>query len=310
MKDCLCIGNFIADVIIKPVEKMPPKGKVVVIERMELHSGGCAMNKAIALAKIGIKTGCLGRVGNDLFGKYLIDTMKKYGVDTRSMIKDKNANTSGVVVLISKDGERSFIHYAGATANFSFDDINFEIIKQYKILDISAFFKMDKLDGAPTVEILKRAKKFGLVTTLDVSWDSKNRWMKLLEPCLKYVDFFLPSYEEAIKLSGKKEPSLIAREFISRGVKTAVIKMGDNGCFIATRDKEYKIPAYRVKVVSTVGAGDSFVAGFLTGIIKGWSLEESGKFANAVGACCVTTIGASTGIRSLRDTLKFMRKTY
>lgn len=308
MKDVLCIGNYIADVVVKPVEKMPLKGKVVVVDKIELNSGGCAMNKAIALAKIGIKTGCSGRVGNDLFGKYLIGTMKKYGVDTGGMLKDKNTNTSCVVVLISKDGERSFMHYAGATANFSINDINFKIMKQYKILDISAFFKMDKLDGAPAVEILKRAKKFGLITTLDVSWDSKNRWLKLLDPCLRYVDFFLPSYEEAVKLSGKKELSSIAKEFISRGVKTAVIKIGEAGCFIATKDREYKIPAYKVKVVSTVGAGDSFVAGFLTGIIKGWNLEECGRFANAVGACCVTALAASTGIKTLNETLKFMKE--
>lgn len=309
MKDVLCIGNFVADVVVKPVEKMPQKGGVVLVDKMELHSGGCAMNKAIALAKMDLKTGVIGKIGNDWFGKYLIGIMKEYGMDIRGMIKDKNTNTSSVVVLISKDGERSFIHYAGATAKLSITDINFDIIKEYKILDISAFFRMDRLDGAPTVEILKRAKKFGLITTLDVCWDSENRWMKLLEPCLKYVDFFLPSYEEAVKLSGKKELPSIAKEFISRGVKTAVIKIGDKGCFIATGDRKYNIPAYKVKVVSTVGAGDSFVAGFLTGIIKGWNLEESGKFANAVGACCVTTLGASTGIKRLNRTLKFMKET-
>lgn len=308
MKDVICIGNYVADVVAKPVEEMPPKGKLVVVDKMELHNGGCAMNKAIALAKIGVKTGVIGRVGQDRFGDYLLSMMKKYGIDIRGMSRDKTTSTSVTMVLVSKDGERSFIHYIGANGELKLSDIDFDIIKQYKILDISGFFIMEKLDGVPTAEVLKNAKRLGLITTLDVCWDAKNRWMKLLEPCLKYVDFFLPSFEESIKLSGKKEPSLIAREFLKRGIKIVVIKMGDKGSFIATKDREYKIPPYKIKTIDTLGAGDSFVAGFLTGIIKGWDLEYTGKFANAVGACCVSAIGASTGVKSLNETLKFMKE--
>ena len=309
MRDVICVGNYVADIVAKPVEKMPPRGKLVLVDHMELHNGGCAMNKAIALAKIGIRTGVIGKVGNDRFGEFLIDIMKKHGLNTNGIIKDKNVNTSATMVLISKDGERSFIHYIGANAELKLSDIDFNIIKQYKILDVSGFFAMNKLDGPPTAEILKRGKKLGLITVLDVCWDVKNRWMKLLEPCLKYVDYFVPSFEEAVQLSKKKEPSLIAREFFKKGVKIVVIKMSDKGSFIATRDKEYRIKPYKVKSVDTVGAGDSFVAGFITGIIKGWDLEKTGKFANAVGACCVSAIGASTGIKTLNETLKFMKKT-
>jgi len=261
------------------------------------------------LSKIGIKTGVMGKVGNDMFGEYLISEMRKYGLDSRGIIKDKKVSTSSTMVLVSSDGERSFLHYIGANAELKFSDIDFDIIKDYKILDVSGYFVMDKLDGKPTVEILKRAKKLGLTTILDVCWDAKNRWMKLIEPCLKYVDFFVPSYEEAVKMSGKKEPSLIAKEFLKRGVRITVIKMGSEGSFIATRNKEHRIPPFKVKAVDTLGAGDSFVAGFLTGVVKGWTLEESARFANAVGACCVSAIGASTGIKTLKQTIEFMKRT-
>ena len=133
-------------------------------------------------------------------------------------------------------------------------------------------------------------------------WMVLKAWHEVYRP-------FIPSLEEAVMLSGKEEPEAIADVFLAMGVKIAVIKLGKQGCFIKDLNGEkHWIPTYsKIKAVDTTGAGDSFVAGFLTGLTKGWSLYECGKFANAVGTHCVMATGASTGIKSFEETVEFMK---
>jgi sugar/nucleoside kinase (ribokinase family) len=303
----ICVGILVADVIAKPVEKLPERGKLDLVDKIELHTGGCAVNTGIALSKIGIKTGIIGKVGNDGFGGFLIDTLKKNKIDVSGIVKDKNINTSATAVMVHPDGERSFIHYLGANSEFSEKDIDLNIVKKYKIIHVAGTFLMPKFDGEPTARIFKKAKKMGLITSLDTCWDSKNRWMKLLEPVLQYVDIFLPSIEEAKRLTEKETPEEIAKILMDYGVKTVGLKMGEKGCYIRTKDVQLSIPAFKINPVDATGAGDSFVAGFLTGIIKGWDLEKTGRFANAVGAMCALAIGASQGVKSLKETFKFIQ---
>jgi sugar/nucleoside kinase (ribokinase family) len=214
------------------------------------------------------------------------------------------------VVLVDSGGERSFLHCLGANSEFTDKDVDFGIIEKSKIVFIAGTMLMPSFDGEPCARVLKKAKEMGKYTALDTAWDSKGRWMKVLEPCMKYIDLFMPSYEEAVQLSSKEDAEDIADVFLSMGVKTAVIKLGKDGCFIKDSGGEkYKIPTYTdIKPVDTTGAGDSFAAGFLTGITEGWSLYECGKFANAVGTHCIMAVGASTGIKSMEEIKAFMAK--
>jgi len=148
----------------------------------------------------------------------------------------------------------------------------------------------------------------GKITALDTAWNPEVKWTEVLKPCMEHIDFFMPSYEEAAKISGEREPEKIADVFIKMGVKVAVIKLGKDGCFIKSSNGEkYLIPAYKnVKLVDTTGAGDAFCAGFLTGLSKDWSLYECGKFGNAAGSHSIMEIGASTGIKPLEEIKSFM----
>ena len=298
MFDVTCLGIFVADVVGKPVDKMPERGKLSLVDRMELHGGGCANNTGIGLAKIGVKTAVIGRVGNDGFGDFLVNSLEKNGVDCTGMIRDMEAATSATMVMVHGDGERSFIHYIGANAVLSEADVNYDIVKNSKILHVAGTFLMPSLDGEPTAHVLKKAQELGVTTALDTCWDSKGNWMKLLEPCLEYVDYIVPSIEEARMVTGKHDPADVAKVFMDKGVKTVALKMGDQGCYIKDADTELNIPIYRVDAIDALGAGDAFAAGFLAGIVNGWDLERTGKFANATGAFCVTALGATTGIQN------------
>ena len=211
------------------------------------------------------------------------------------------------MAIVEVGGERRFIHYLGANAAFKKEDVDWDLVHQAKILHVAGSLVMPSFDGEPTAEVLKKAKEKGLTTSLDTVWDATGRWLELLKPCLSYTDIFLPSIEEAGQISGKEKAEDIASFFLERGVKIVGLKLGEKGSFVVDKDQSFKVPSYQVKAVDATGAGDAFVGGFLTGIIKGWSLELTAKFANAVGACCVEAIGATQGIKSFKETLEFMK---
>ena len=304
MADVICLGQFTADVVVSPVNSFPDKGRTILVDNISLHNGGCACNTAVALAKLGIPTGVIGKIGCDPFGDFLIDLMNNVGLDTSAMIRDPSVNTSATAVLIDADGERSFLHYTGGNALFSEDDINYEVIKTAKILHIAATSLVPGLDGEPMARVLARAQEMGVATCLDTAWDAEGRWMELVEPSLSHLDMFVPSIEEARMLTGKDEPAEIAEVFLKYGIETVVIKLGAKGCYLHTVDTKLAVPAFEVsEIVDTLGAGDSFAAGYLAGIVSGWRAEKACRLANAVGACCVSAPGAS-GVKSLEQTLK------
>ena len=304
--DVICLGQFTADVIVRPVEKLPDRGRSKLVDRIELHNGGCACNSAITLAKLGTKVGVIGRIGRDSFGNFLTSLMRKQGIDTNGLKIDPLIPTSSTVVLVDSDGERSFLHYLGANAHLTIDDVDFDLIRKAKILHVTTFF-VPKLDGKPVADILKKAKKIGVTTSLDTAWDEKGKWLDILEFSFKHIDIFLPNIEEARMITNKRKPEEISETLLSYGIKVVGLKMGSEGCYVRSADKEVFVPPVRVKVVDTTGAGDAFVAGFLTGWLKGWNLETIGWLANTTGAVCVTAMGNS-GIKSLKETIEFMER--
>ena len=306
MAQVTCVGILVADVVGKPVDVYPERGKLVLVDQLELHSGGCAANTGVGLAKIGIDTAVVGKVGIDGLGDFMIGYLQKIGVDARGVTRDPKVGTSGTMVAVHSDGERSFMHYLGANACFSEDDIDFDIIKGSKILHVAGTYLMPGIDGEPTAHVLAKAQSMGIITTLDTAWDSKGQWMRVIEPCLEYIDYMVPSIAEAQQVTGKTEPSDVAKVLMDHGVKIVGLKMGEEGCYIRSADAEIRIPRYEVKIVDALGAGDAFAAGFLTGIVEGWDLEKTGRFANATGAHCVMAAGSTAGIKSMEEILEFM----
>ena len=308
MFDVLSIGIFVADVIAKPVNELPETGKLEVVDKVELYTGGCAVSAAIDMSRLGLNVAIAGKVGNDGFGKFLLSALEGEGINSSGVIITDDIGTSASVAAINSEGERSFLHCFGANGELRADDIDFDIVADSKMVLVAGTMLMPTFDGEQCASVLKRAKEMGKYTVLDTAWDAKGRWMNLLRPCMEHIDLFIPSVEEAQKLSGKDEPEDMADLFISMGVKLAVIKLGKDGCFIKSAEgKKYFVPAYKVEnALDTTGAGDSFVAGFLIGMTKGMSLYECGQFANAVGANCVMAYGASTGIHSFSQIQEFI----
>ena len=309
MIDVACVGILVADVITKPVDEIPEKGLLGLVDSIELFSGGNAMTAAINIKKIGLNSAVIGKIGNDPFGDFLEGCLDKSGVDTRGISRDEKVQTSTSVALSSSDGERTFLHCVGANGTFSVDDVNWDVVDESKIVFVTGTYLLNTFDGKQTVEFLKKCKEKGKTTALDVCWDSKGKWGELLNDAMPYIDIFMPSIDEAKMIAGKEEPEEMADVFFQRGVKKVVIKLGKDGCYVReSKDSEgIVVPSYKVKAVDTTGAGDSFCSGFLSAYAKGNSFLECAQFANATGAHNVMAKGATTGIKSYEEIVEFMK---
>jgi len=306
-KPIICLGILVADIVGRPLRVVPDLGRLVLVDEMSLHTGGCATNTATALARLGLPVEVIGKVGSDALGDFVLNALTERRIGTRGITRDHDVGTSGTMVMVAPNGERRFVHYIGANAHLTLQDIDLAMVKAASIIHIGGSLVLPGIDGQPTAELLRQAHAAGVITFLDTVWDDTGRWMEILAPCLPYVDYFVPSLSEAQALTGLEIPIEIARALLERGVKTVGLKMGEEGCLVMSGDGQaIRLPAFQVDIVDATGAGDAFAAGFIAGVWHGWTLEQTARFANAVGALCVTGLGASGGVRSLSETLSFM----
>ncbi len=310
MPEITCIGSIGVDIVGSPIDSLPPKGTLGSVERIELHTGGCAANTGMGLAILGVDTAIIGKVGADTFGEYILNRFRSQGVDTSAMVIGEAGATSATMVFVHSDGERSFRHFSGGNGTLALEEIDRAKVLNSKILHIAGMMLMPSFDGVPCAQLLKEAQTAGVITTLDTAWDTSGRWGEIVVPCLPYTDYFLPSFEEAKMLAkGQDTPEGMTRYFQDCGAKVVGIKMGAQGCYFrAATGDTFTTPAIKVDVVDTLGAGDAFMAGFLTALHRGWSLEQCATFAVTVGGCCVQALGATTGLRGFVETLDLMER--
>lgn len=308
MVDVSCVGILTADVMTKPLEALPEKGLLSKVDQIQMFVGGCAANAAVDMAKLGINVQLFGKTGEDSFGEFVKNTMEREGVNVDGVLSSSTSQTSASVVAISRDGERSVMHCVGANADLHECDIDFEKVKNSKILFIAGTFLMPGFDGEEAAKLLKKAQEAGVLCCLDTAWDASGQWMNTLGVCMPYLDWFMPSYEEAVQLSGKEDPEEMAEVFYRQGAKNILVKLGEKGCYVKPENQEgFFTEAFKAdEVVDTSGAGDSFCAGFLTGLVQGWDPKVCAEFANAVGCFCVGAVGATTGIKPKEEILKFI----
>lgn len=295
--EVVCLGIVVADVVCRPVEALPPRGTLARVDEMSLHGGGCALNTATVLSRLGRHVAVAGKIGTDPFGTFLEALAARRGLDTSALIRDPECPTSATVVLVDAEGERTFLHCAGANDQLHAGDIDLELISRTRALHVAGSFLMSSLDGEPTAEILASARRNGVVTSLDTAFDPTEQWFRL-QSCLPHVDILCASLPEAAGVSGSDNPERAAQWLRQRGVSNVAIKLGADGCYAHADDFVGHVGAHAVDVVDGTGAGDAFVAGLLHGHLAGWSFETSVRFANAAGALSTTSTGATDGLRS------------
>lgn len=308
MKKILCIGSITTDIIVTPADSIPDPGTLRAVNSITQHTGGCAMNAAAALGKLGVPVALSCRVGRDGMGDFVRNSAAGYGIDVRGVVSGDEPTTVSVV-CVSSTGERSFLYSPGSSAAFTLDDISDEVLDDCDIVFVAGAMLLTAFDGEPAAKFFQKARAKGKLTVMDTAWDFDDVWMPKIAAAIPYLDIFMPSVDEARKLTGLEDHHDIARALRDMGAKNVIIKVGKDGAYMLTAEgEEIDSPTYTaIKPVDTTGAGDSFCAGFLAGLAQDLPYVEALRLGNAVGTSCIRAIGASTGIMSLAETEEFMR---
>jgi sugar/nucleoside kinase (ribokinase family) len=245
-----------------------------------------------------------GMVGRDREGDAIIDILKRAGVEPD--IRRSDQPTTSTVVLVQSSSDRSFLHRPGASRDVTADMISFHV-PGYSHFHLANPFSLPTIRTAGR-NVMRRAKKAGLTTSLDTAWDAKGRWMEDIAPCLPNTDLLFLNDSEAKMLTGSDDPREATRILREYGAKDVVLKVGPRGCIVFGGDAEWTVPGYSVQAKDTTGAGDCFAGGFLAALQRGLSYAAAAKVANAVGALNVENLGSAQGPRSWEDTQTWMRE--
>lgn len=245
-------------------------------------AGGAPLNYLATASKFGLKTAFIGKVGADLLGEFLIETVKKCGIDCRGLKTDFEHNTTLAFVELDKNGDRSFSFYRshGADRFINKGDVDIELIANSKVFHFGSLSLTDEPSASATELAVKTAKENGCVVTYDPNyraplWQSEEKAVRQMSLLLDYVDIIKLSREELEMLGG-------ISAIKARGVRLLLITDGENGAMTDFDGKSLHIPAANAKTVDTTGAGDIFFGSFVSELVKSGKALNKLDFEDAV----------------------------
>lgn len=308
--DVVCLGILVADILTNPVDSLPAAGELRLADRYVLSVGGCAANTAISLRRFGRSVTVLGKVGDDLFGEFVLRDLERLGVESSRVARSRTQATSATLIVNVRGEDRRFIHCIGANADFSYADVDLSALDGARVLYVGGYMAMPGFGPQDLTQLFREARKRGLMTALDVVIAAGSRVsLEHVEPALPYTDVFLPNDDEARALTGKEDPveqaRLLAR--LNPG-GTVVITQGTNGVLARRAGRVLRAGTHRVESVDQSGAGDAFSAGFLVGMLEDWPLDATVRFASAAGASCTRALGCTTGVFHFDEAIAFVRE--
>jgi sugar/nucleoside kinase (ribokinase family) len=305
--DCVCCGSCVADVLCRPVSLETPigGGRLLQTEPLQVVTGGIVSNAGVAMARLGMKAAAFTYVGRDEWARLIRGRLEAEGMNCVGLLEHPTAATSTTVVLIDPSGERSFAHCVGAPklmkAGLFLEHL--DLFARSRMALIGYYSLMPNLEGDLT-EVLAAIRAKGCKTALDCAGSGGT--MQPLDRLLPHLDVYVPSFNEASHQTGLEDPRAILKLYRDCGAAGLVgVKLGSKGALLSPAPGEYiEIPAVPPPgaIVDTTGAGDCFYAGLLTGILRGMDVASAGRLGAAAGACCVTALGATAGIRDFATT--------
>ncbi len=301
MKGIAVAGSMLTDKIYE-IENYPKSGELAKILNISLAAGGCVPNVAADIKTVcpEIPVYAFGRAGRDGDGKFIEDCLSRAGVDTSNIVYC-NQPTSFTAVMSIRGGQRTFFTYAGASAEFCADDVNLDACN-IGMLHLGYFLLLDKIDGGDGLKLLKRARKRGIKTSVDLVSENSPRY-GAVRPCLKYVDNLIINEFEAAYLAGA-DPTAplcgVAQKLKELGVsERVIIHRPDVSVCLSERGftslGSYELPAGFIK--GTTGAGDAFCAGALIGIYGNADDKSILEFASAAAVSSLSAADAVSGMR-------------
>jgi len=307
--EIICVGLIVADHVCSPIPNFPPPGSLQTTPHMELTIGGCAANVSADLAKLGRSVSLVGRVGDDVFGRFVVDQLGSVGVNCYDISVSESEQTATTMIVNIENEDRRFIHVVGANTELNGTEVTDAALETAKILYVGGFGLNKALSGERVSALFERARAHNVTTVLDVVLDDVPACCAMLGSALKQTDLFMPNSDEATALTNQNQMELAANEFLQAGAKTVVITRGGNGVILKSKDGTViELPAHNVTQLDGTGGGDAFVAGYLHGLIENKSPRDCLQFGSAMGASCVQTTGATTGVFNAEQLAEFVRE--
>ena len=247
-------------------------------------------------------------MGDDLFGRFIADTLTAAGVDVAAVRRLSGVETSGTLIINVSGQDRRFIHAPAANAHLRAEDIPLQRVRAAKVLYVGGYLLMPALEGEPLAALFRQARAAGVKTVLDIVQPGVgDHWAKLAS-VLPETDVFLPNEDEAAALTGLADPLDQAQRFADAGARTVVITCGGAGSVLVSGRERMRASRHRVDYKGGTGAGDAFDAGFIAGLLAGEDLAGCLRWASAIGASCVRSISATESVFNRIEAERFMRE--
>ncbi|MGQ9686863.1 MAG: carbohydrate kinase family protein [Thiobacillaceae bacterium] len=297
----MTIADTCVDLLVDMGAVLPRFGQTEQwVQDYFLEMGGSACIFACQAAKLGLRTGIIGRVGDDPFGQLVRRRLEEAGVDTAGLLVDANLRTGLGVALCCADGDRSILTHGGSLNAVYPEDLSDAVLSQARHLHYCSYYLQTNLQPA-IPDILARARRLGLSVSLDTNWDPEGRWDGGLQSVLSLCDLFLPNEQEARAIAREADLDAALAVLLERAGVVA-IKRGERGSLVGRGAERVAAPVASVaSIVDTVGAGDSYDAGFVAGWLKGLTLAQCAAIGNACGRASTQARGGYLGQLWARD---------
>jgi sugar/nucleoside kinase (ribokinase family) len=301
--DLLVLGDCNPDLILRGGAVEPAFGQAErLIEAADLTIGGSGAITACGAARLGLRTAIAGVLGDDEFGRFMVQALRERSVETAGLVVDAHART-GLSVILSRDQDRAILTFPGAIAELEPEAIDPALLARARHVHISSFFLQTALVPG-LAPVLGEVRRRGGTTSVDPNWDPSERWDGGLRELLADVDVLLPNAVEAVRLAGGGDPIQAAQRLTAFGPLVAV-KLGADGALAARAGADpVSVRAPVVAALDAVGAGDSFDAGVLAALLDGQSVERALALGCACGALSTRAVGGTAAQPTLAEALE------
>jgi len=293
--DVVCFGALNVDRLYKVRRIAKAEEESVILDYKELP-GGSAANTAVGLARLGVKTGYIGKVADDPPGRLLLKDFEDVGVDTHGIITSQRGRSGSVMGFVDEQGERALYVDPGVNDLIDSDEIDLGYVSESTFLHLTSFVGEKPLEAQ--MRLVNRLPH--VKVTLDPGeLYARRGWSgirSLIEKC-----FAVFPNENELNLITCEDYERGAKRLIDAGVNVVAVKLGRNGSYITDGSEAVLVEPFTVKVTDTTGAGDAFCAGFLYGLVENKPLRECGTLGNLIASKCITKMGAREGLPRLDE---------
>ncbi len=298
--DLLVPGEINPDLILSG-DVIPEFGQAEkLVDSATLTVGSSSVIFACGAARLGLKVAFVGLCGADIFGRFMLDEMSRRGVDI-SAVRVEPEQQTGLTVILNKGNDRAILTYPGVMADLCAEAVTDELLAQARHLHVASYFLQTALQpGLP--DLFRRAHNLGLTTSLDTNWDPSGQWHGVDE-LLPLTDIFLPNENEAIAISGAHTGGQALKR-LAKLTATIAMKRGAQGALVCRGEETASACALSGDVVDTVGAGDTFDAGFVCGFLNGWGLEKTLWLATTCGSLSTQAAGGTASQPTLEEAIR------